>query len=113
MAGVNKKVHLLVKTFDCLKSNQILYLCPVIPWAIDDESFRLAKELFNKMLNTKINNGLTLKEGGSPVQWIETKSIYEKPFHVMCQDLRRPGDQVHYTYEAMREMVSYIFRKIK
>ena len=110
--GVSKTQNLIQKTFGFLSQYQNLYICPVLPWALDNEVYRAAKELYNGMLQKKclegwyLNNGIKLK-------WLDTKEIYEMSYDALVRSLRRRKiDKIHYGPSFMLRLATYIFIRI-
>ena len=72
--GVKKTLKLLNLTFGFLRPKQKLFIYPVLPWVVDNESFPLAKELFNSMWHNRCMKGIRLDNDIKIRRWRETKT---------------------------------------
>ena len=110
--GVSKTCNLIELTFGpYLKTGQNFYLCPVLPWCIDNEVYRYSKELYNSMLRKKCEDGLCFDKG-IEIKWIETMYTYQTSYDTMVREMKTYGDEVHYCRDFMLGLVQRIMYEI-
>ena len=85
-----------------------LFITPVIPWVIDDPSFRYVKEFINSGLKQAVEGGC-LNINSKKVGFIELRTVYEKPQKLLRECLsksaKQRGDEVHYSPHFMNKLV--------
>lgn len=93
--GKTKLSTIIQRTFQGMKYGN-LFLSPIIPWAVDSESFRLGKEFLNIGIKKKIDDGW--KINSKKVKWAETKDVYEIPFKELLNNVTYTDRFIKKTY---------------
>ena len=100
----NGFIHKITNIVEGCTHIKRIYICPVLPWAVDDMGMRVGKALFNKGLSSIIHNSRFRCNGGeTKLMYCDIDVLQQFPHNYYVDNSDDPNG-VHYTAYFMKNV---------